>query len=300
VGRYRVDATAAGKRLDQAAAAIVAELSVAAARRLIAAGAIRVDGRRVRKGQRAGEGQCLDVDDAALAGVRTDLQRVEPDASTRVELLALDGAFIAVQKPHGVPSHPHAAGELRTAANAIVALFPECATASPVAREGGLVHRLDTATSGVLIAARSAAAWPRLHAALAAPTCEKTYLAEVMGQPTDDVGASAQPIGRVGRRGARVRVGGGRNPLPAHTAWRVLQRRADTTLLQVRLTKGRAHQVRAHLAAAGHPIVGDALYGGPPADRLHLHAASIRFEHPDTGATILIEAPPPVWAIIEP
>ncbi|HVV48338.1 MAG TPA: RNA pseudouridine synthase, partial [Polyangia bacterium] len=95
--------------------------------------------------------------------------------------------------------------------------------------------------------------------------------------------------------GARVRVDGGRHPLPAHTAWEVVERRGERALLRVRLAKGRAHQVRAHLADAGHPIVGDDLYGAGPGP-LRLHAAALRFVHPDSGQTILIEAPAPAWA----
>jgi 23S rRNA pseudouridine1911/1915/1917 synthase len=200
-----------------------------------------------------------------------------------------------------VPSHPLAAGQLGTAANALAARFPECAAASPDPREGGLVHRLDTGTSGVLIAARSAAVWPALRAALGGADCEKVYLAEVAGAPADS-GIETAPIGRVGRRDGRVRVGGGRQPLEAETVWEVIERRPATALLRVRLSAGRHHQVRAHLASAGFPIVGDARYGGQGEDggeeRLHLHAQSVRFRHPISGATILIEAPPPEWAMI--
>src|SRR5204863_5937560 len=137
--------------------------------------------------------------------------------------------------------------------------------ASPDRREGGLVHRLDTGTSGVLIAARSAGVWPELRAALTEPGCEKTYLAEVVGAPAER-GIETAPIGRVGRRGGRVRVGGGRQPQEAETAWEVIERRAATALVRVRLSAGRPHQVRAHLAAAGHPIVGDGKYGSAHAN----------------------------------
>jgi 23S rRNA pseudouridine1911/1915/1917 synthase len=211
-------------------------------------------------------------------------------------VLWVDPALVAVDKQAGVPSHPRAAGETDTVANAIVARFPECASASPDAREGGLCHRLDIGTSGVLIAARSPAAWSALRAALSGGACEKTYLAEVTGTPPPS-GELNAAIGRRGRRGKQVVVDGGRNPLPAHTRWELLEARAGTALLRVRLTKGRTHQVRAHLAAAGHPIVGDALYGGG-AGPLRLHAASVRFIHPDTDETIFIEAPAPTWARI--
>jgi 23S rRNA-/tRNA-specific pseudouridylate synthase len=159
--------------------------------------------------------------------------------------------------------------------------------------------------------------WPALRAALTADDCEKTYLAEVIGAPAD-AGLETAPIGRVGRRGGRVRVGGGRQPQAAETVWNVVERRAATALVRVRLSAGRPHQVRAHLAAAGFPIMGDEKYGADfehvgrehgdgdepePGDAgrpemLHLHALSVRFRHPISGDTILIEAPPPDWAKI--
>jgi 23S rRNA pseudouridine1911/1915/1917 synthase len=296
VARFRVEPEGAGARVDHFIAAAVPGLSVAAARRLLESGAVRVDGHPAKKGARLVAGQTVELDDARGAGAAPEARRVRGDPSVPIAVLLVDEAFVAVDKPAGIPSHPQAGGETGTAANGLAARFPECAAASPDPREGGLVHRLDTGTSGVLIAARSAAAWASLRAALSQAGCEKTYLAEVVGAPPD-AGESNAPIGRVGRRGARVRVDGGRNPLPSHTSWEVVERRAETTLVRVRLTKGRTHQVRAHLAAAGHPIVGDDLYGDGVGD-LRLHAATVRFAHPSGGGEILIEAPPPAWAKI--
>jgi 23S rRNA pseudouridine1911/1915/1917 synthase len=297
VARFRVEPERAGARVDQFVAAAVPGLSVAAARRLVALGAVRVEGRGAKKGTRLVAGQTVELDDAGSAVEAADARRVRPDPAVPTSVLLVDQAFVAVDKPAGVPSHPQAAGETGTVANGLAACFPECATASPDPREGGLVHRLDTGTSGVLIAARSTAAWTSLRAALSQANCEKTYLAEVVGAPAD-TGESHAPIGRVGRRGARVRAdGGGRSPLPAHTTWEAIERRGETTLMRVRLNKGRTHQVRAHLAAAGYPIVGDDLYGDGVGE-LRLHAATVRFSHPDGGQEILIEAPPPGWAKI--
>jgi 23S rRNA pseudouridine1911/1915/1917 synthase len=297
--RVPVEPGAAGQRVDQLLCRALPGLSAAGARRLLATGAVRVDGRPARKGDRLTAGQVLEVDERGPATETPEGRRVQPDPALELQVLALDDSFVAVDKPPGWPSHPLAAGERGTVANALVARFPECAAASPDPREGGLVQRLDTETSGVLLAARSSRAWTALRQALSEPGCEKVYLAEVAGAAA--AGQSSEPIGRVGRRGARVRVGAGRNPLPAQTTWEVLAHRATTTLLRVRLGKGRAHQVRAHLSAAGHAIVGDRLYGAGAGDeRLHLHAWSIRFRHPGSGATISIEAPPPAWAKMAP
>jgi 23S rRNA pseudouridine1911/1915/1917 synthase len=309
MARVRIPPDAVGQRMDHAVAAAVPGLSVAGARRLLLAGAVRVDGRRARKGAKVGAGEAgaeIDIDDGAIAGLdRSARVPIAPDASAAITVVFEDASLVAIAKPAGQPSHPLAANQLGTAASAIVARFPECAAASPESLEGGLVHRLDTGTSGVLVAARSAVVWPVLRAALSSDDCEKVYLAEVMGAPAGS-GIEASPIGRVGRRGGRVRVGGGRQPMEAETAWEVIERRAQTALLRVRLSAGRHHQVRAHLAAAGFPIVGDARYGAgadnqnqpDDTERLHLHALSVRFRHPISGESILIEAPPPAWAMI--
>jgi 23S rRNA pseudouridine1911/1915/1917 synthase len=305
VTSFRVAPELAGRRVDHAVVAAVPGLTVNGARRLIALGRVRVDGRPARKGDPIAAGALLEIDDDAGAG-GADGARVRPDPALAVTVLYADDALVAIDKPAGVPSHPLRAGELGTAANAVVARFPECARASPDPREGGLAHRLDTETSGVLLAARTPDAWHALRAALSDPACVKTYLAEVAGDPPER-GASDAEIGRTGRRGARVRVGGGRRPQAAHTDWEVLERREGTALVRARLHAGRAHQVRAHLAAAGFPVLGDPTYAGDEARALaeargaralRLHAASIAFRHPVTGALTFVEAPAPGWAMM--
>ncbi len=278
--------------------------SAAAARRFLAeaGAAVRVDGRVARKGERLVAGQVVRVVGAAPVPAPGERVAIEADASVVLTVLYQDEALVAVAKPAGMPSHPLRAGERGTLASGLVARFPECAGASPDPREGGLVHRLDVGTSGVLIAARQRGLWTPLHETLGGG-CEKTYLAEVAGTATDTVIDAA--IGRVGRRGDRVRVGTGRGMLPARTAIKVVALRDRTTLVQATLTRGRPHQVRAHLAYAGWPVLGDPLYSDDntrqlaaalDVQSLRLHAHTIQFSHPLTAIPLTIEAPPPPWA----
>jgi 23S rRNA-/tRNA-specific pseudouridylate synthase len=157
-----------------------------------------------------------------------------------------------------------------------------------------LVHRLDAPTSGVLLFAKTRTAAGVLGKAFQGRAVEKTYVARVAAGDAESVLRSQEsgeidlPLRNVGGR-AKVTAAG----KPAQTKWRVLQRDADTMLLRLRPITGRLHQLRAHLHASGHSIVGDRLYGGPPASRLMLHAATLSVTHPRTGDHLEVTAPPP-------
>ena len=302
-----VEASEAGIRLDVFLARRRLLTSVAEARRAVAAGVVRVNGHRAKKGLHLQTGDAVDMEDA-LAGSHV----LVPTPELALALLYEDGDLVAVDKPAGVPSHPLRPGDGATVASALVARFPECARASLDAREGGLGHRLDVATSGVLLAARRREVWHRLREALAAPLCEKIYLAEIRGSfpsadrvpgefvlpgPRPASFVVTAPVGRQGRRGSRVRLASGRQPLPARTEIALLEPRAGAALVEARLQRGRAHQVRAHLAYLGIPVVGDSTYAEAAADDgLRLHAWSVSLAHPITGAPLRIEAPLPDWA----
>jgi 23S rRNA pseudouridine1911/1915/1917 synthase len=281
--------------------------SAAAARRAVASGIVHVDGRVAKKGHRLEAGQHVDLDETPTAKVV-----LEPTPDLILPVLYTDEALVAVAKPSGIPSHPLKAGEGATVASALVARFPECATASPDPREGGLGHRLDVGTSGVIVAARSREGWYRLREALSAASCEKIYLAQTTGrfpgtdEATQDFVVPGPrpssfvvdcPIGRQGRHGSKVVLAAGRQPLPARTEITRLESRPDGDLVEARLSHGRAHQVRAHLSHLGIPVQGDTTYGEASATTgLHLHALAIAFLHPITGKPVRIEAPPPDWA----
>jgi 23S rRNA pseudouridine1911/1915/1917 synthase len=257
-------------------------------RRLLAelfdSGAVRVGGRTAKKGDRVAAG--VEVTLAYAPAQGADLRPApDPDAAARVTVLHLDDEVVVIAKPAGMPSQPLRPGELGTAAGALAALHPECAATSDDPRDGGLVHRLDIGTSGALIAARTRAAWLSLRAAFAAGEVDKAYLALVEHAPVAN--GCDLPLTTRGRKAAVDLAEG----LEAHTSWELVSRHGDRRLLRCQATTGRMHQVRAHLAHCGAPIVGDELYGGAPFPGLtgfFLHAATVRF----AGRSIEAPLPP--------
>jgi 23S rRNA pseudouridine1911/1915/1917 synthase len=288
--RFIVGADEAG-RLDRV---LVARFPGVGRRRwaaLFADGAVAVDGTRARKGERVAAGAVVTLREAPAVG---DALAPVPQPELALDVLHEDAQLVAVCKPAGPPSHPLRAGETGTVANALVARYPECAGAGRDPREAGLVHRLDRGTSGVLLAARDPGAWQALRRAFAAGEVDKRYLALVAGAAAD--GACDAPLRSAGRRAVVARPGE-RGALPASTSWRAIARGAGVTLLAVHAATGRMHQVRAHLAACGAPLVGDPLYGGPTEAAgievalPFLHAARVMV--PRGGEPLDIRAPLP-------
>lgn len=256
-------------------------------------------GRRLEKGSHIDASAELDI-----AGTEGVAQPVLQPRAMHLEILYEDSTMVAVNKPPGIPSHPLRPNEGDTVAAGIVARFPECYDSSEDAREGGLCHRLDTGTSGVIVAARSRESWLVLRKTFSSGLCTKSYLAHVQGAPPLSFSVDGV-IGRGGKGGSRAMVNGGRDPLPARTVFDRLWQRESSALVRATLGTGRIHQVRVHLAHSGHPILGDDLYSEPATLRmatalevhaLRLHAESITFIHPDTGAALRVAAPEPTWA----
>jgi 23S rRNA pseudouridine1911/1915/1917 synthase len=283
-----VPAEAAGRRLD----VVVAEalgLSRARVKALFESGAVRVDGRRPSKGDRARGGTRVEVELAEEAPA------LVPEPELPLVVLHADAWLVAVDKPAGMPSHPLRPGETGTVANALVARYPEAATAGEDPREGGLVHRLDIETSGVLLAARDRATWTALRALFGERAMDKRYWALAAG-PLADEGVVDLPLRHRGETRVEPAVDGGEPGREALSEFRVLARSGDLSLVEVRILTGVLHQVRAHLAAIGAPVVGDALYGSRPLvglDRFFLHARSLGFIHPASGEQLKIESPLP-------
>jgi 23S rRNA pseudouridine1911/1915/1917 synthase len=300
----RLPLTAQG-RLDRALADALG-LGRAAVKRAFQLGDVRLRGRRARASDPAAPGALVEIDVEGPAGPPAP----EPDAPLAV-LLETPRALV-VDKPAGVAVHPLAPGEGGTLANAVAARFPECAAASPDPREGGAVQRLDLETSGCVLFARDPDAWEALHAQLGARTVEKVYRALVAGRLAAG-GVCSVPLAQRGGRAVpapdaeveeRLRAKGLR-ARPAETHFEPERRFARHTLVRVRIVTGVMHQIRAHLAFLGHPVAGDALYGGeaaalPGLGRHFLHAARLAFDVPG-GERAEVESPlpPELGAVLE-
>ena len=276
---------AAGMRIDVWLAGALA-LPRTRVKELLERGAVRIGGRPPRKGDRTVVGARVEVT------LESEDPRPVPQPELSLSVLHLDEQLVAVDKPAGMPSHPLQPGERATVVNALVARHPECADASADPREGGLVHRLDTLTSGVLLAARTPEAWRMVREAFAGRQVDKRYLAVVTG-PVPEGGEIDLPLRHRGDHVEPALSGGGREAL---TEFQVLGRSGDGALLEVRIHTGVLHQIRAHLAAIGAPVLGDAAYGGrahPGFDRFFLHAARLGLVHPGTGLPVQISSPLP-------
>lgn len=285
-----VEAGKAGQRVDLFIGEALG-LSRAKLKKLFDSGAVKVNGRAAKKGLLVAAGQSITV------VVPEERREVVPEPQAPLTVLHEDAALVFVDKPAGRPSHPLQPGETGTVANALVARHPECAEASEDEREGGLCHRLDIETSGVMVAARTREAWTAVREAFGGREVDKRYWALVTGPLADD-GEIDLPLRHHPRHPDRVEpaLEEGEGARAAHSEFQVLGRSGEYSLVEVRISTGVLHQVRAHLAAVGAPIVGDTLYGGreePGLGRFFLHAKALGLTHPETKQRVRVESPLP-------
>jgi 23S rRNA pseudouridine1911/1915/1917 synthase len=269
-------------RVDKALAAHFPSAGRKQLAELIDAGDVRVRGKKVKKGDRVAAGDIIELARTPVSGAAL---HPAPDPSLALDVLLERPELVAIGKPAGIPSQPLRAGELGTVANAIAARWPECATIGDDPRDGGLVHRLDIGTSGVLVAARTPESYRALREAFGQGRVEKQYLAI-----TDNRPVSRECDAPLVQRGDHVRVDH-TDGLAAYTQFVVEQATPSHALVRCLAQTGRMHQVRAHLAHVGAPIAGDTLYGGAAVaghDGFFLHAASLRL--PLNSETLTIEA----------
>jgi 23S rRNA pseudouridine1911/1915/1917 synthase len=291
--RMTIPADAAPQRADRVAADL-SGLSRSHVQRLISEGRLTADGRPLRSNALVPGGAVLEL---VVPPPRPTTMEPRPDIEVRV--VHEDDDLLIVDKPAGLVVHPAPGHATGTLVNALLG------RGEPLSREGiagaqrpGIVHRLDRDTSGLLMVARTDAAQAALQQQLKARRVKKTYVALVAGSVTAGAGRIEAPIGRdPGHRTRMAVVAGGR---PATTNYRVRERFDGWTLLELDLVTGRTHQLRVHLAAIGHPVAGDRVYGtgaarrGPDGlERLFLHAWRLELTSPSSGRLLRAEAPLP-------
>jgi 23S rRNA pseudouridine1911/1915/1917 synthase len=279
-------------RLDQfMAAALAPEYSRAQAARMIKAGRVTLNGVPARAAATLKTGDRVEIAPALeIAPLRA------PADAPAIDVIHVDDELIVINKPagltvHRAPGHPHS-----TLVDGLLARFPELATmleVDGIARPG-IVHRLDKDTSGVMVVARTPFARMELAKQFKERSVGKFYVAIVRGVIKRDAVTISLPIGRHPTERKRMSVRS-HMPRPAVSQVRVLWRGFDFTLVGVRPQTGRTHQIRVHLAAIGHPCVGDAVYGSredaTPLGRQALHAHTLQIAHPRTGERFAFQAP---------
>jgi 23S rRNA pseudouridine1911/1915/1917 synthase len=274
---------AAGERLDQFLAGPLGSRS--RAQRLIDEGRVLVDGIARQKRHKLHGGETIVVSDDATAA------EVEDGPQAEFRIAYEDEHLLVVDKPAGVVVHPARGNWTGTLAQALAAH----GAAGGEPERPGIVHRLDRDTSGLLVVARSEAVHRALKEAIQARTVTREYLALVTGRPPARSGTIDAPLGR--DRRVRTRMSSDTDmPRDAVTHFEIAEALPHTTLLRLRLETGRTHQIRAHLQAIGHPVVGDPDYGEAGLlglERQFLHAARLAFDHPVTGEPLDVESPLP-------
>jgi 23S rRNA pseudouridine1911/1915/1917 synthase len=285
-----VPALLGGVRVDRGVA-MVADVSRTAATELIAAGRVVVDDVAVTVGRSLlREGSRITVTLPEPGG-----DRVMAESQVEFAVVHADAELVVINKPAGLVVHPGAGHTGGTLVGGILSRFPDVGALvddgiCPADRPG-IVHRLDKGTSGLMVVARTSAAYENLVAQLADRSMQRRYIALVEGMVVDDRGEVDAPIGRSTRTPTKMAVSSAGRP--ARTDYTVLERRSEPrelSLVELRLETGRTHQIRVHMAAIGHPVVGDARYGAPDrtlgSGRFFLHAFRLAFAHPGDGQRV--------------
>lgn len=287
----------AGQRLDRVVA-IVADLNRADAGTHVDEGKVAVNGLVVTqrsKRLKLGDEVTVVVSVAATAGGLIP----EPDVEVRV--VYVDDDVIVVDKPAGLVVHPGSGNQTGTLVHGLLARFPELAAMAEgdQADRPGIVHRLDKGTSGLLMVGRNAAAVEALIGQLQARTVSRHYKALAWGRFASSSGLIDAPVGRSDNDPTKMTITtNGREARTRYSVLRAYDQPDPCTLIECWLETGRTHQIRVHLTAIGHPIVGDSRYGGSrsamiPSPRPWLHAFSLAFSHPRSDESMYFTSPVP-------
>jgi len=295
-----VAAADAGERLDRFLVQKLPHLSRARLQALIEAGHVRLAGGPARASLKLRAAQ-----EVTVAEPEPEPALPQPE-DIPLRVLHEDPQLLVLDKPAGLVVHPGAGHAGGTLVNALLHHVKDLSGIGGVLRPG-IVHRLDRGTSGLLLVAKDDASHRALQQQFQTRSVEKEYLAIVLGTPARPTGDIEAPIGRDPKTRQKMSTRSTRGRA-AHSQYRVVQAFDGAALVRVRIHTGRTHQIRVHLASIGHPVAGDATYGGrrPAAsrnaavreallalERPALHAARLVFTHPATAARLAFESPLP-------
>ena len=282
----------AGERMDAFIARSVPDLTRSAVQKLLEKGSVTRAGKPVKKNEKTAVGDVVEValpDPEPVDVVPQDIP---------LDVIYEDDDLIVVNKPVGLVVHPAPGHPDGTLVNALLYHCGESLSGINGELRPGIVHRIDRDTSGLIVAAKNDRAHLSLAAQLQDHSLARVYEAVAVGNFREDEGTVDAPIGRhpVDRKRMAIDHKGGRR---AVTHWKVLGRYPGYTPIQCQLETGRTHQIRVHMAALGHPLLGDVVYGSkkpwPGLAGQCLHARKIRFVHPSTGELVELECPLPEW-----
>jgi len=286
-----------GQRLDVFLASCLEHVTRSHIQSMNKAGAIQINGLREKDGYRLRGTETIEVD---LATSRpSSMDKLEPQ-SMALKIYYEDDELAVIEKPAGLVVHPGAATGDNTVVHGLLFHFKNLSKVGGKGRPG-IVHRLDKLTSGLLIVAKDDWTHAQLSRAFQERTVQKSYIALVHGRMPQQSAEIALSIGRHSKN--RTRMAAHPDGRKALSSYRVLEQLSGFSLLEVRIMTGRTHQIRVHLSAIGHPVVGDNVYSearykefankyGPPG-RYFLHAAALQFTHPKSGALLKFESPLP-------
>jgi 23S rRNA pseudouridine1911/1915/1917 synthase len=277
-----------GERLDKFLSLNLPEFSRTRLTRLIDDGTVFVDGVPQKPSFKLSAGSLVTVSALPEESAPHDLTPVEMP----LEILYEDDHLMVVNKPRGLATHPASTLREPSLVNALLARQHGLSEGSAPYRPG-IVHRLDKETTGLLVIAKTDAAHLRLARQIAGKSADRRYLAVVAGDLEREAFRIEAPLAR--DRHNRIKMAVDPNGKPAVTNVKRLARIAEGTLIVCKLETGRTHQIRVHLQAVAHPVLGDKLYGRKANDDapMQLHAAYLAFDHPVTSARIKLFAPPP-------
>ncbi len=277
------------QRLDVFLSGKISGLTRSQIQKIISAQRVRVSGVVRRSNYKLKDGESVDVEYELIEPVE-----IKPE-DIPLDIIYDDAHILIVNKPSGMVVHRGAGNRTHTLLNGLLFHFPDIKDVGPEDRSG-IVHRLDKDTSGLMVIARSRSASSSLQRQFKKREVEKLYHGLVWGRMPEKKGAFTWALGRHVKHGERISVST-KKPRDAVTLFSVQREYPEFTLLEIKPVTGRTHQIRVHLAAAGHPLVGDSRYGRRKTKiripRLFLHAFHLSFKHPETDERVEFSSPLP-------